>query len=638
MSKYTEILEKHWGYPSFREKQEEIVEAVGSGKDVLGLLPTGGGKSITFQVPALATEGICLVVTPLIALMKDQVENLRQRGIKAMAVYSGMTRHEMKVAFDNAAYGNYKFLYLSPERLGTKYFQEQLGKLQVNLLAIDEAHCISQWGYDFRPSYLKIADIRSSLPNVPVLALTATATPKVVNDIMEKLAFREKLVFQKSFERKNLAYVVRQVDDKQKHLLKIIQSIPGTGVVYVRNRKATREVAQFLNEQGFSADFYHAGLSAAIRDRRQADWKEDRTRIIVSTNAFGMGIDKPDVRFVVHLDLPDSLEAYFQEAGRGGRDGEKAYAVLLYNKSDEKAMKMRFTKSFPPRDKIKEIYQLLSNYLQVALGEGKNQSYEFDFSDFIKKFKLDAMIAFHAIKFLEQEGYLSLSDDLNNPSRLIFLVERDDLYRFQVANIRYDTLIKLILRSYTGLFNDYIKIDESFLASKLGISRDELYEMLKYLTRLKIINYIPSNSSPLITYLKERLENSLLYLSKEHYDSRKKNYADKLQAALHYANNPYRCRSQMLLEYFGDESAKRCGQCDYCLRKTEHNLTQFEYDSLIESIHDHLSKSPQPLEKLVDSIDFIPNKSIQVIRYLIDEGQLRYRADNCLELTGKLFS
>ncbi len=638
MSVYTDILLKYWGFSSFREKQEEIVEAIGSGKDVLGLLPTGGGKSITFQVPALAKEGICLVVTPLIALMKDQVENLKQRGIKALAIYSGMSKHEMKVAFDNAAYGNYKFLYLSPERLGTDYFREQLVRLEVNLLAIDEAHCISQWGYDFRPSYLRIAEIRTFLPGVPVLALTATATPKVVEDIMERLAFKEKLIFKKSFERKNLAYVVRTVEDKPKYLLKIIQSVPGTGVVYVRNRKATREVAQFLNANNISADFYHAGLSAAIRDKRQSDWKEDRTRIIVSTNAFGMGIDKPDVRFVVHLDLPESLEAYFQEAGRGGRDGDKAYAVLLYNKSDERTMKTRFTKSYPPRETIKDIYQMLGSYLQVSIGDGKGRSYEFDFLDFVKKFKLDHTIGLSALKFLEQEGYIELTDELNNASRLIFLVERDDLYKFQVANARYDILIKLILRSYTGIFNDYVKIDEAYLASKLNIGREDLYEMLKYLSKLHIINYIPSSASPLIIYLTERLDQSSLLLSKENFEKKKKNAADKLSSALYYANNPHKCRSMMLLEYFGDKSAVRCGQCDYCMRRNELNLSQYEYDQIVDKIQHSLLEKPKRLDPLIDGIDLPSNKVIKVIRWLLEEKQIEYRKDNCLEWSSKLFS
>ncbi|MCF8295548.1 MAG: RecQ family ATP-dependent DNA helicase [Bacteroidales bacterium] len=637
MSKYRQILMKYWGYPAFRERQEEIVEAVGAGKDVLGLLPTGGGKSITFQVPALASEGICLVVTPLIALMRDQVDNLNQRGIKALAIYSGMTAHEIKIAYDNAAYGNYKFLYLSPERLGTDSFLERLPLLHVNLIAVDEAHCISQWGYDFRPSYLKIAAVRKYLPDVPVLALTATATPKVVQDIMERLEFREKLIYSKSFERNNLAYVVRHVEDKQKHLLKIIEKIPGTGVVYVRNRKATKDIADFLKTQGISADYYHAGLSPETRDWKQQAWKQGKIRIIVSTNAFGMGIDKPDVRFVVHLDLPDSLEAYFQEAGRGGRDGKKAYAVLLYNHADDKAIKTRLTKSFPPRETIKQVYQDLCNYLKVAIGEGKDMVYDFNLLEFTRLFKLDQITTFSALKILEQEAYLELTDEIDNPAKIIFLVERDDLYKFQVTNEIYDVLIKLILRSYTGLFNDYVKIDEQFLANRLGITRDELYHMLQFLSKHHIINYIPAKSTPFISFKTERLSTQSLIISKENYETKKKNYSDKVSAALHYANTMQKCRSQLLLEYFGDKKARRCGMCDYCQRRNELNISQFEFDTLHDSIRDLLILKPLRAEDLIGKLNCEQQKAVKIIRWLMDERKIQYNTENCLEWTVDLF-
>lgn len=637
MSVYRQILSRYWGYPAFREMQEEIVEAVGAGKDVLGLLPTGGGKSITFQVPALAKDGICLVVTPLIALMRDQVDNLNQRGIKALAIYSGMTSNEIRIAYDNACYGNYKFLYLSPERLGTESFLERLPLMKVTILAIDEAHCISQWGYDFRPSYLKIAEVRKHLPEVPVLALTATATPKVVQDIMDKLEFRKKLVYSKSFERKNLVYVVRQVEDKLKHLLLIVQKIPGTGVVYVRNRKATRDVADFLRAQGISADHYHAGLSAETRDKKQSDWKQDRTRIIVSTNAFGMGIDKPEVRFVVHLDLPDSLEAYFQEAGRGGRDGKRAFAVLLYNPADDRTMKTRFTKSFPPREFVKQVYNDLCNYLQIALGEGKEIAYEFNLLDFTRIFKLDQISTFSALKILEQEAYLQLTDEIDNPSKLIFLVDRDELYKFQVANEMYDILIKLILRSYTGLFNDYVKIDEKYLSGKLGITRDQLYEMLTFLDKRHIIDYIPAKSTPFIVMRTERLATHSLIITKENYELKKKNYSDKLNAALHYANTRQKCRSQLLLEYFGDTRAKRCGFCDYCQRRNELNINQLEYEQLLKAIQEVLILKPLRVEELIAKLSLDQTKAIKVIRWLMDEKKLRYNADNCLEWSVDLF-
>lgn len=634
---YVQILTKYWGHSTFRELQEDIIRSVASGNDTLALMPTGGGKSITFQVPALAKPGLCLVVSPLIALMKDQVENLQKRGIKALAVYSGLTNHEISIAFDNCSYGDYKFLYLSPERLGTAMFLERLDRLNISMVAVDEAHCISQWGYDFRPSYLRIADLRKHIPDVPILALTATATPKVVEDIQERLLFKQKNVFQKSFKRDNLAYVVRETEDKLKYLLRIISKVPGTGIVYMRNRKGTREIATFLKSNKINADFYHAGLSMKVRSQKQEDWKSGRMRVMVATNAFGMGIDKDNVRFVVHLDFPDSLEAYFQEAGRGGRDGNKAYAVLLANASDETKLKTRFTKSFPDREVIKKVYQALGNYFSIPFEGGKGMAYDFNLFDFTKKFSLDYVQAFNCLKILQQDGYLEVTDELNNPSRIIFLIGRDDLYKFQVANARYDSLIKLILRSYTGLFNDYVRIDEDLLANRIGINRDTLYEMLKYLSKSKIINYVPAKQSPLVVYTVERLDDKSLFISKENYESKKLVYQERINAVLHYAFSTHKCRSQLLLEYFGEKTSDRCGKCDYCQRRNELNLSSFEFDSMVASIKEALLLKPMRLEELVGRINQKQDKVVKVIRWLFDNKKMQYLPDKRIEWTERLF-
>ncbi len=634
---YQQILTKYWGYSKFRAMQEDIIDAVVKGNDVLGLLPTGGGKSITFQVPAMHSEGICLVITPLIALMKDQVENLQQKGIKAMAIYSGMSKHEIKVAFDNCAYGNYKFLYISPERIASSFFKERLKLMHVNLIAVDEAHCISQWGYDFRPSYLQIAELRDLIPDVPVIALTATATPDVVNDIQEKLKFKKKLVFTKSFERKNLTYIVRNVEDKKNYLLKIISKTKGTGIVYVRNRKNTKEIALFLSENGIRADYYHAGLNNKSRSDKQEKWKSGRIRVIVATNAFGMGIDKPDVRFVVHVDIPDSLEAYYQEAGRAGRDEKLSYAVLLYNSADEVKLKTRMAKSFPARDKIKSIYHAACNHCGVAVGEGKGHVFDFKLFDFCKQFKFDYVEAYNSLKILQQEGYIETTDEVENPSRIMFLVARDALYQFQVANAKYDALIKLILRSYTGIFNDYIKIDEEQLATRLQSTREIVYDILLALSKHKIINYIPSKQTPFIIFTTERLDAKSLIISKENYDTKKEIFEKKLNATLHYATTGHHCRSKILLEYFGQKDVKRCGQCDYCSKRNELDLSQYEFDIILKKIKQQLSGTPHKMEDLVDKIPYAHNKVIKVIRWLFDQKKIQYNKENCVEWSRSLF-
>lgn len=622
MNRFEKILFQYWGYTSFRSIQEEVIRSVDDGHDTLALMPTGGGKSITFQVAALAKEGLCLVITPLIALMKDQVENLERRGIKAVAIHSGMTRHEIEIALDNCAYGDYKFLYLSPERLGTELFRVRLRKMNINLIAIDESHCISQWGYDFRPSYLKIIELRELLPHVPFLAVTATATPQVVDDIQEKLGFKEKRVLKMSFERKNLVYLVRNVEDKLKHLLKIVKSIPGTGVVYVRNRQKTSDIATVLKKNGFSADFYHAGLSTEERNKKQDDWQKNTTRIIVSTNAFGMGIDKPDVRFVVHMDLPDSPEAYFQEAGRGGRDGKLAYAILLYNETDKVSMDKRLSTTFPEPEEIKRCYNALCSYLNVAIGGGKNEAYDFNLIDFASTFKFNFLNAYSSLKILELEGYIELTDELDNPSRIMFTVGKTELYRYQVANSDVDPFIKLLLRTYPGLFSTYVKIDEGYLSRASELPLKRVTENLIKLGRARIINYIPRKKTPLIIFTEERLDDKNLRISRETYHQRKKRYQKRTDAMTGYASGTTKCRSMSLLEYFGETNAARCGKCDVCTSRNELNMSKYQFDLILEQLKAILVNEEVILEELVDRIKTPSEKTIAVIRWLLDNEKI----------------
>lgn len=635
MDIYHQILVKYWGYSSFRPLQEDIIKSIGEGKDTLGLMPTGGGKSLTFQVPALAKEGVCIVITPLIALMKDQVENLKKRGINAIAIYSGLTSHEIKIALDNSTYGNVKFLYLSPERLSTELFRERVSQMNINLIAVDESHCISQWGYDFRPSYLKIAEIRDLLPNVPVLALTATATIDVVDDIQERLAFKEKNVFRKSFERKNLAYYVKHYEDKYKYLVKFIQKSEGSGVVYVRNRKRTKEVAQLLYENKISADYYHAGLSNEVRSSKQEKWKNNKIRVMVSTNAFGMGIDKPDVRFVLHIDLPDSLEAYFQEAGRAGRDEKKAYAILLYHESDKLKLERRIDTSFPPIDEIKRIYEALCNYYSLAIGSGKDQVYDFNIKDFSSTFKFDPLRVYSALKILQREGYVELTDEINNPSKVFFLVNKQDLYKFQVANAKMDGFIKLVLRTYTGLFSEYTPIDEDFLARKANTTIDVIYKYLQVLNNAKIIRYIPRKKTPLIIFTEERIDQKSIYLTKENYQHRKDRFIKRINAVIDYAESKAKCRSQILLGYFGETDSSRCGECDICQKRNELELSKYEFDLIHSQLKEILREAPKSLIDITDNLNFSEDKIIKVIQYLLDNQKIKYDNDNVLHWTKK---
>jgi ATP-dependent DNA helicase RecQ len=622
LNRFQKILLHYWGFSSFRAIQEEVITSVYDGNDTLALMPTGGGKSITFQVPALAKDGICLVVTPLIALMKDQVENLKKKGIKAAALHSGMTRHELEVTLDNCAYGDYKFLYLSPERLSTELFKVRLKKLNVNLIAIDESHCISQWGYDFRPSYLKIAELRELLPDTPFLAVTATATPQVVEDIQEKLGFKEKRVIKMSFERKNLVYLVRNVEDKNKHLLKIVKNIPGTGVVYVRNRQKAKEVALMLQKDGIIADYYHAGLSTEIRSLKQDDWQNDRTRIIVSTNAFGMGIDKPEVRFVVHMDLPDSPEAYFQEAGRGGRDGKLAYAILLYNDSDKTKIEQRIESSFPEIEEIKRCYQALCSFLGVSIGAGKGEVYDFNMMEFAAAFKINYVKAYSSLKFLEKEGYIELTDELDNPSRIMVIVDKNELYKYQIAHAELDIFIKLLLRNIAGLFNNYVRIDEGYIAKISGMPLNAVTENLLKLSKAKVINYIPRKKTPLVIFTEERLDDKNLYISPENYKTRKERYLKRIEAMLAYASGTTKCRSQSLLEYFGEKDSFRCGKCDVCTSRNELDMNKYQFDQILEQLKDILANRNINIEELVDSIKYPPEKTAIVIRWLLDNDKI----------------
>lgn len=622
MEKFTQILTRYWGYSHFRPLQEEIIQSVYDGHDTLGLMPTGGGKSITFQVPAMAKEGTCLVITPLIALMKDQVESLKRKEINALSIHSGMSREEIDVALENCIYGDVKFLYLSPERLETDIFKARIGKMKVSLVAIDESHCVSQWGFDFRPSYLKIAKIREYLPDVPFLALTATATPKVIEDIIERLDLRERNVFTKSFERKNLIYDVEFCEDKIQRIVKIIRENPGTGIIYARNRKKTHDLAIELQKQGIKADYYHAGLTHSERSRKQEEWRKNMMRVIISTNAFGMGIDKPDVRFVIHFDVPDSLEAYYQEAGRAGRDEKPARAVLLYNESDRRTVDQRIQISFPEIAVIREVYNALGNYFQIPVGGGKGQTYDFVLTDFISKFKFNALIAFNSLKVLQREGYIELTDEINNPSRLHFKVSRDDLYKFQVSNEKLDGFIKLILRSYSGMFSSFVTIDESLLAKRSGLTGQAVYQYLVNLSSSGIVNYIPRKKNPVIYFTEERLDSKNLYFSVETYKFLKERYISRINEMLLYASQQNRCRSQVLLTYFGEKNAQRCGQCDVCNKRNELDMSAYEFDLILGELKSRLQDSHLKMEEIIENIRQPEEKVIKVFRWLCDHEKI----------------
>ena len=565
MKSYREILKQYWGYDDFRGVQRDIIESIGAGHDTLGLMPTGGGKSITFQVPALAMEGVCIVITPLIALMKDQVHNLRRHGIRAAAIYSGMDHDQILATLDNAVFGAVKLLYVSPERLSSDIFRTKLRHMNVSFITVDEAHCISQWGYDFRPSYLEIADIRHDLPGVAVLALTATATPTVVDDIQQRLEFAEKRVFRMSFERSNLAYVVRQAADKHDELIHILNNTEGSSIVYVRSRRRTKEIADLLVQNGISATHYHAGLDSAEKDTRQLSWQQDKTRVMVATNAFGMGIDKPDVRTVIHIDTPDSIEAYFQEAGRAGRDGRKAYAVLLYNDNDKRKLLKRIADTFPDKDYIRSVYDHLAYYYQVATGDGYNSTFEFSIDDFCRKFHHFPIQVHSALKILNRAGYIDYIEEQEAQARLRFILSRDQLYRLDHLEPTEDKVITTLLRNYGGLFVDFGYIDEGFIAKECGLTKPLLYLTLKHLAAMRILQFIPQKQIPHVRYMQRREDSEHLMLPAAVYDDLRRRYSERIQAMIAYIETGNECRSRQLLRYFGETDSHDCGQCDVCL-------------------------------------------------------------------------
>lgn len=618
------ILKQYWGYDRFRGIQEDIIDSISKNKDTLGLMPTGGGKSITFQVPALAKEGMCLVITPLIALMKDQVQNLKKRGIKALAIYSGMSRQDIIITLENCIFGNYKFLYISPERLDTEIFRTKLRKMHISMITVDESHCISQWGYDFRPAYLKIAEIRELLPDVPVLALTATATPEVVKDIQARLHFRHKNVFRMSFERNNLAYIVRKTENKTAELLHILRSMPGSAIVYVRNRRRTKEITELLNNEHITADFYHAGLDDATKDIRQHRWQSGESRVMVATNAFGMGIDKPNVRIVIHMDLPDSIEAYFQEAGRAGRDGQKAYAVILYAKSDKTTLHKRIPDTFPEKEYIRDVYEHLQYYYQMAMGDGLDCVREFNIEDFCRKFKYFPVPVDSALRILTQAGYLEYTAEQDSTSRILFTIRRDELYRLREMGEDMDRLIQAVLRSYTGVFTDYTYINEDSLAIRTGLTRRQIYEMLVHLAKLRIVSYIPHKKTPYIIYTRERVEAQRIHISPEVYEHRKARYETRINAMLDYVTNDTVCRSRMLLDYFGERNEHNCGQCDTCisLRSKSKVSEQPDREALCTKVCGILSRESLTPAGLLKQLPMDKELLTEILHRLSDEGKI----------------
>lgn len=629
--KYRKILYDYWGYDDFRGIQREIIDSICSGHDTLGLMPTGGGKSITFQVPALSMKGVCIVITPLIALMKDQVANLRQKGIKAAAVYSGMMHAEIITTLENAIFGGVKILYVSPERLSSELFQKKMSHMNVSFITVDEAHCISQWGYDFRPSYLKISDIRKLKPDAPILALTATATPKVVNDIQDKLGFKKKNVFKMSFERKNLAYIVRRTDDKLEEMIHILNSVSGSAIVYVRSRKRSKEIAAELCKRKINAIFYNAGLESAARDERQKEWHEGKARVMVATNAFGMGIDKPDVRIVIHHDCPDSPEAYFQEAGRAGRDGKKAYAVLLYNGSDKGKLERRINETFPDKDYIKLVYEHLAYFYQIGIGSGQGCRFEFNIDRFCMAFKHFPIQASSALKILTRAGYIDYDEESDNRAQIKMLLSRNDLYMLDNLNEQENAVITALLRCYGGLFVDFCYIDESLIAQQAGLTIPETYVILKDLTVRRILHFIPRKKIPHITYTQRREEMERVILSKDIYDDRKKEYIQRINAMIKYATNDDICRSRQLLRYFGEERSNDCGQCDVCIAHKKQHENKDEQKKAEKLIKELLSdKKPHSITEIKE-INFNRDVIENVFEFMISEEKI-YVADGMVAL------
>lgn len=617
---YTDILKQYWGYDSFRGIQQQIIESIGSGRDTLGLMPTGGGKSITFQVPALAMEGVCLVITPLIALMKDQVRNLKEHGIKAAAIHTGMKREEIISTMENCIFGGYKFLYVSPERLSSELFRTKLRHLKICLLTVDESHCISQWGYDFRPSYLTIADIRKELPGVPVLALTATATPQVTDDIQDKLGFREKNVIRMSFFRGNLSYVVRKTENKLLELKHILECVPGTGIVYVRNRAQTKEISDFLNAEGIPTTFYHAGLDPVVKDERQRAWTQNLYRVVVATNAFGMGIDKPDVRTVVHMDIPSSIEAYFQEAGRAGRDGQRSYAVLLHSPGDKRTVSKRISDNFPKEDFIRNVYEKLGYYHQMAVGDGRGCTYAFSLGEFCQHYMLPILPTDSALRILTRMGYIEYLDEMDYSARLLFTAGRDDLYRLHHDKTT-EEVMNIILRNYSGVFTDYAYIDEHMICSRAGIDRDMLYTILMSLQSQGVIRYVPERRTPIITWTRERIDTQLIRFDPEVYRQRKEEFKERIGAMMEYVTRETGCRSAILLKYFGEHQSKPCLCCDLCQEKVQGDLSRGELETIMQDILDTFHSCPDNPQK-VYTLPYDRKKIDIVLHYMVNEGHI----------------
>lgn len=627
-----QTLTRYWGYSHFRPLQEEIINSVLEGRDTLALMATGGGKSICYQIPGLIMDGICIVISPLIALMNDQVEFLTHKGIRAIMVHSSLTSREIDVAFDNCIHGNIKFLYISPERLDTELFIARVQQMKVNLIAVDEAHCISQWGYDFRPAYMKIPELRKFFPQVPVLALTASATPEVAEDIQQKLQFKKKNILHKSFERKNLSYSVLKEEIKMPRLFKIVNNVKGSGIIYVRSRKKAEEVTGLLKQQGIAAEFYHAGLSFEERSKKQEAWLKDRIRVIVSTNAFGMGINKANVRFVVHLDLPGSLEAYFQEAGRAGRDEKRAYAVLLYNEADRLSLERNMQHSFPEIDEIKKVYAALCSFYNMLPGNGIGSTFDFPLNDFSFRYSLDPPLVLSSIKFLEKENYLMLTEAFYRPSRIQVLVKQKDLYRYQVEIPAHDAFIKLLLRSYEGLFDTYVNINEYDLAKRSTLTVAEVENLLKRLDNRGIISYIPQSDKPQIVYLDDCHPISNLRITKQHYHELKERAVKRMEWVIHYAASTHKCRSELLLSYFGETETIRCGICDVCIERNKLELSDLEFSTVAEQLKAALHIQPLSLSELVHKVTQVrEDKILKTVQWLIDNGKLAYNDDDLLE-------
>lgn len=618
---YLEILKQYWGYDSFRGVQQPIIESIGSGKDTLGLMPTGGGKSITFQVPAMAMDGVCLVITPLIALMKDQVRVLRDHGIKAAAIHTGMSREQVIAAMENCIYGGYKFLYVSPERLESELFLKKLSHLKICLLTVDESHCISQWGYDFRPSYLKIAEMRSKLPGVPVLALTATATPRVAQDIQDKLGFTQSNIIRMSFYRENLSYIVRNTDNKFMELVHILQSVPGSGIVYVRNRMATKETADFLNANGISATFYHAGLDSLVKDGRQKEWTSGKPRIMVATNAFGMGIDKPDVRTVIHMEMPNSIEAYYQEAGRAGRDGLRSYAVLLVSPGDKRTASRRVSDSFPKEEFIRGVYEKLAYWHEMAMGDGQGCTFAFSTGEFCHHFSLPVIQTDSALRILTRMGYIDYVDEMDYSAKLMFTARRDELDRIH-QDSDTETVMEIILRLYSGVFTDYAFIDEQLISMRAGIDRHRLYELLCNLQRQGVVRYVPERKTPVITWTRARVNSELISFNPEVYRLRMEEFKQRIGAMVQYATRQTGCRSAMLLDYFGEKQKKPCMHCDICCIRTAGGMKYGERQLVADRILEQIEENPDRPDSIF-SLPFEREKIDHTLSYLSQEGMIQ---------------